>query len=197
MCLLPNIYSQSYYSTLFCLAILYRFNFTKYCIAVNSATLQEAPEEHQAILTDPKDFSNTGSHMLHDFQDDDFSDRTNLKKEESTISHKDHVDTKLSDHLDDISNIFDFANAANNDLTIDESNTNEAAKTTNHERNDVTPQQCHWKQYMSYDECSHYVTCPTTCNNGDDCTFPYCDSIGQCQCREGKRLFYFSFYKTN
>jgi len=62
---------------------------------------------------------------------------------------------------------------------------NDKAKPRMDDIDNSSSSQCHLRQYMSYDECWHHVTCPITCQDGRDCTFPYCDSTGQCQCREG------------
>ncbi|XP_052249298.1 uncharacterized protein LOC127857047 isoform X3 [Dreissena polymorpha] len=45
---------------------------------------------------------------------------------------------------------------------------------------------CHLRQSMAYGECGHVAHCPVTCSSETDCTFPYCDSKGQCQCRQAE-----------
>lgn len=51
---------------------------------------------------------------------------------------------------------------------------------------------CHLRQTMAWDECGRQVNCPSSCTQHDDCTFPYCDLLGVCECRNGKTGYSFN-----
>ena len=55
---------------------------------------------------------------------------------------------------------------------------------------------CPLRERMAYQECGTRMSCESTCTGNQDCTFPYCNMHGRCQCREGKdRRFIGQLYK--